>query len=437
MEKKMEFGVVGGRVYQNGHFIQANVYGSGGKITQITTERLECETETDARGAMVLPGFIDPHVHFHLGVKNNLNMDDFVSGSKKAALGGITTYIDFLDPVKSPDELEAAFEARMELAKESVTDYAFHATVANPSGLPKDLMEACEKVGITSVKLFTTYADTDRRTYDCYIRGLLEASKENGMKVVIHAENDDLIWKGKEIPVKDHERSRDSLSERTEIVKLAEMAKSTKGHLYIVHVSAGSSVKLLSEQYHNELMDGTITVESCPHYFIFNSEIYQEKKGYLYTMTPPLRPETDRELLLQYFDQVHTIGTDHCPYPAEKKNQPFTSQIPMGIGGIEYSFLNMYTIFGDAAIDKYTVNPAKAYDLDSDKGIIAPGASADLVLFDDSAFTFVEDESSLYYGHTLKGAIRQVFLRGNCIVKDGQLTDSKGSYLPRHTKQKG
>lgn len=426
-----DLGILNGKVYMDGIFAPVNIYIKEGKISSITSDRMSCKEEVDAKGGMVLPGLIDPHVHFKLGVGERVSSDDFHAGSVKAALGGITTYIDFLDPVKEANEIGEAFEKRLALAKDSVTDYAFHATIANPKDPAINIIQASKNVGITSIKLFTTYSDTDRRTKDNYIYELLSCSKTEDIKVVIHAENDELIWNRKDIFVKDHEKSRPVISENVEIMKLASMARETGGNLYIVHVSAGSSVKQLAEQFSHELKNQKIILESCPHYFIFDSSVYEKENGYQYTMTPPLRPEHERNLLNEYIDYISTIGTDHCPCDETLKKQTYTSQIFMGIGGIQYSFLNMYTLFQETIIDKFTKEPAKAYGLFPKKGCIIPGADADILIFDPNDYTTVQDEESVYDGKTLKGAIKKVYVRGQLVVEEGNVHPMAGKYIRR------
>ena len=202
----------------------------------------------------------------------------------------------------------------------------------------------------------------------------------HNVRIVIHSENDDLVDYSKNILIKNHEKSRDTLCETTEVLKLAQMARVTGGNLYIVHVSAGTTADLISREYRKELENGNIIMESCPHYFIFNSSCYNKRSGFLYTMTPPLRPEEDRKLLCENLDYISTIGTDHCPFSEEMKKHKYTSETPMGIGGIKYSFLNMYTLFGDKVIKKFTSNPARAYNMYPKKGTILPGSDADIVL---------------------------------------------------------
>jgi dihydropyrimidinase len=416
----MDLGILNGKIYLNGEFIHGNLYCKNGKVDTITTSFLPCKKEFDAAGKMVLPGFIDPHVHFRLSVGANTSKDDFYLGSVKGALGGVTTYIDFLDPVKNIQELEAAFLRRRELASVSVTDYSFHTTIANPTEEADKLLKAGRDLGLPSLKLFTTYSNSDRRTYDGYIDRLLYYSKELESRIVIHAENDDLISTAKDILVKDHEASRPVISERSEVIKLVEMAKERDGLLYIVHISAGSTVETLVRDYSSELKKGTLLMESCPHYFLKSSDCYLEEDGYCYTMTPPLRNEVERNLLRKYIEDINVIGTDHCPFDLKLKKALYTSQIPMGVGGIEYSFSNMYTEFGSSIIPKYTEAPAKAYGLYPYKGTLLPGADADIVIYADEVSCQIADEESIYHGRKLKGKVEQVFLRGNLLVDQGK-----------------
>lgn len=427
-----DLGIKNGTVYLNGGFFNCNIYIKNGVITNITNEDLGCKVEENASGKLVLPGFIDPHVHFSLGVGSNISSDDFYTGSIKGVLGGVTTYIDFLDPIKSVEEIEEAYKNRMKLAEKSVSDYAFHTTIANPKSSPEEIIKAGIEKGITSIKLFTTYADTDRRTYDKYIYDLLKLSKKYNVRVVIHAENDELVSDDKKVKVKEHEVSRPVVSEVTEVLKLAEMARETGGLLYIVHVSCGTTVKRLKECFSKELKSKQIILESCPHYYLFNSEIYKGEEGYLYLMTPPLRPEEERKLLYEQIDFITTIGTDHCPFAKELKNKKYTSEIAMGIGGIQYSFQNMYTEFGRKIISKFTDGPAKAYGLYPQKGSLMVGSYADIVIYDENIKEVINDSESIYDGKSMKGKIEKVFLRGKLIAEKGKVLESKGSYVNRN-----
>jgi len=370
-------------------------------------------------------------VHFSLGVGSNRTVDDFRSGSMQAALGGVTTYVDFLDPVKTAAGIHSAFAERCALASDSVTDFSFHATLANPSDGAEKVMDACLESGIPSIKLFTTYSDTDRRTYDRSIYELLSRSREKMVRISVHAENDDLLSTASSIRVADHERSRPVISELTAVANLALMARETRGLLYIVHVSAGSTVSELVRSFSPELADGTIALESCPHYFIHSSERYSDSDGWRYTMTPPLREERERQSLRSHIGSFTAIGTDHCVFPDERKRRESTRDIAMGIGGIRYSFVNMFTEFGASVIPQFTDGPARAHGLFPRKGNLLPGADADAVIFDPLAVSAIDDASSVYHGRETKGKIETVFLRGKAIVDRGETRFSSGEFIRR------
>lgn len=427
----MDYGIVNGKVYIEDQFYDENVYIKNGRIEAITKSFLPCKKEYNAKGKLVLPGFIDPHVHFHLTVGNNTSKDDFYTGSIKGALGGVTTYIDFLDPIKTTEELRKAYEGRRELARLSVTDYSFHTTIANPLDEAEKIMKESMKYALPSIKLFTTYSNTDRRTYDDYIDSLLKESREFGLRVVIHAENDTMLWKKESIMVRDHEHSRPAISETTEVAKLAEIAKQRDGLLYLVHVSAGSSVRLVKEHYEKELRRNNILLESCPHYFLYNSSTYEKEDGYRYTMTPPLREELERQILEEHLKDFTVIATDHCPFDDTCKKYENTNQISMGVGGIEHSFRLMYSKYGKQVIKQYTKGPAMAYGLYPKKGNLLPGADADVVIFDDSVKETILDVDSIYYGREVIGKVTDVFLRGNQIVANGNFLSSNGKFMER------
>ncbi|WP_129409197.1 dihydroorotase [Marinitoga lauensis] len=432
-----DLGILNGAVYISGKFLKANVYIKSGKICDISRSRLEAKKYYDISGKYLLPGFIDPHVHFHLDLGNYISADDFYSGSISAAYGGITSYIDFLDPVRTAEELERAFEDRLNLAKSSLTDYAFHATIANPTDEPEKILKKARQLGLSSIKLFTTYSSSNRRTYDGYIAELLEKSKHYGIVISVHAENDEIIkkYENEEIKVKDHSKYRPTITELSEVIKLAEMAEYYNAQLYIVHLTSGKTLDELKKKF-NHILGKNLVIESCPHYFYFTEDIYNTEKGYLYTMTPPLRSKKEKELLIENINYINTIGTDHCPFNVEEKKKDIVNGMPMGIGGVEFSFVLMYSMFGKKIIDKFTKNVAKYYGL-KNKGEILPTYDADLVVFDPEKEWIIKEHHSKsdyipYKDFRVKGKIISTISRGKFIVKDGVLNKRvKGSYIKR------
>ncbi len=429
-----DLGILNGRIYADGGWFDGNLYIKDGKISALSSAYLDCAQTCDAAGKLVLPGLIDPHVHFALTVGKNTSKDDFYSGSIQAALGGVTTVIDFLDPVKNSVQLAAAFRERSALAQSCVIDYGFHACVAQPEEDIPSFYTAMRGLGMPTVKLFTTYSTTNRRTKDNRIDDLLRYSKEFGVRVVVHAENDDLVREGPGIPVKDHENARPMLCELTEVLKLAEFAVQRDGLLYIVHLNAGTTAQRLKALYSDSLHTNII-LESCPHYFELDSSVYGQEDGYRYTMTPPLRSKEEQQKLRQHIGLTDVIATDHCPFERGLKQREYVNEIPMGIGGVRTSFSLMYERFGEQVIPKFTVNPAKIEGLYPRKGNLLPGADADVILFDPNTQWTDSDPDSVYFGRKLKGRVLDTYSKGRCLVKDGAFIGGdhppKGEYLKR------
>lgn len=427
----MDLGIINGYVCLEGRFIKSNLYIKNGVIESVTSSIMHCSKVYDAKGCIIMPGFIDPHVHFNLGVGKNVSAQDFHTGSINAALGGITTYIDFLDPINNISELDFEFNKRKKQAEDSVIDYGFHVTLGSFKEDVKELFKKGRALGMPTIKIFTTYESTGRMTKDNIIDELLKYSKEYECRVVVHAENNDLI-KEKNILVKDHEKARPAIAEISEVLKLCEMAAYRNGLLYIVHTNCGTTVERVRENFKDSL-HSSIILESAPHYFKFNSSVYEGENGYRYTMMPPLREESERLKLKDNIDGIDIIGTDHCPFSEHMKNKKYTSDIAMGVDGVKYSFLNMYTLYKEKIIPKFTENPAIIHGLYPKKGSLMVGSDGDIVVFDPNNTTIVNDKESIYDGQVLKGSIKAVFAKGNMIVNNNEFlkNSSSGSYIER------
>ncbi len=428
-----DLGIINGEIYRNQTLTKHNVYISDGKIQLITTDILPAVKSIDATDKYVLPGLIDPHVHFDLDLGWIRSRDNFEVGSRAAIYGGITTIIDFLDPIDHEDQLEDALHMRLDLAKKCRTDFKFHATIKNPTNHASKISEKMLELGLNSIKLFTTYSDSLRRTYDQEIKELLRLSKQHDFLVLAHIENDDLIVLNDSFTYRDLPISRPTISETSEALKLASFAKETEGNLYMVHCSSGETLYQLAEQY-SDILNINFYVESCPHYFSFSNTILQEPDGYLYTMAPPLRSEEEVKLLHQQFQDVYTIGTDHCSFFKKDKLAKTLKTIPLGIGGVEHSFLRMYEMFGIHAIDKMSLNVAKAHKLYPQKGIIQVGSDADIFIFDPLYQGVIDQNHSavdytVYQGFKQIGAINTTIIRGTIVLENQTLYPHKGQYL--------
>ena len=424
--------VKNGLVYQKGKFERVNLAILGEKISYIGKDEVEAKEVIDASNLKVLPGLIDPHVHFELNCGRLTSVDDFYYGSKCAIYGGVTTIVDFLDPTRNVEELEKSFYERLALAKKSLVDYHFHACIKDPNGSLEEYVKKTVELGMRTIKLFTTYSDTNRRTYDKDIIELLKLSKKYNVLICAHIENDDLIDLRDSYTYKDLCVSRPGFVETSEALKLAKYVRETGGNFYMVHCSSGETLKALKEQF-SDILNKNFFVESCPQYFIFNNSVLQEENGKLFTFAPPLRSERERQLLVANYMDVMTIGTDHCSFMIKDKDYPTLKGFPLGVGGIEHSFTLMYRRFGDKIIDKMSINNAKVQDFPT-KGEIKVGMDADLGLFkEDDQMKVSENHGkcdySIYEGLYTSGQFVHVLRRGKFVLKDRKIIESNGKLI--------
>ncbi len=427
-----DLAITNGRVYIDGRFRNTNVYIKNGKIAHLSPLVLGSVEVYDADRNLVLPGIIDPHTHFELDLGNISSVDNFLYGTKAAAFGGVTTIIDFIDPVSNAKELEKALKKRINLASKSVLDYKFHACLKNPKGNIKEIVDKMKDYGLHTVKIFTTYSDSNRRTYDDEIIELLKYSKKEKFLVLAHIENDEMIKTSSFMRYHELPDSRPSESETKEALKIAGFVKMTGGRLYMVHLSSGETLKALKQKY-PDILNKKFFIESCPHYFVFSKDKLKEENGYLYTMAPPLRSKEEVKLLGQLIRDVYAIGTDHCTFNKKDKNQKYLADVPLGIGGIEFSFPIMFSVFGDLIIDKMTKNVALANKLYPRKGVISEGSDADIFVYKLNKTRLFDNHAKCdytpYKGMPVNGEVIVTISNGKFIVKNGTFSNRKGTYL--------
>ena len=421
-----------GLVFLKGKWVKTNLAVLGEKISYIGNEKVEAKEILDVEGLKVLPGLIDPHVHFELNCGRVTSCDDFYTGSVCAAYGGVTTIIDFLDPTRNAEELEKSYYERIALAKRSLVDYHMHACIREPNGDLEEYVKTVVKLGMRTIKLFTTYSDTHRRTYDKDIKELLRLSKKYNVMIEAHMENDDLIDLRDEYTFKDLPVSRPSLSETSEALKLAKLVRETGGNFYMVHCSSGETLKALKEQF-GDILGKNFFVESCPQYFVFNNSVLEQENGKLFTFAPPLRSERERQLLTAYYKDVDTIGTDHCAFTSKEKDYPTLKGFPLGVGGVEHSFSIMYRRFGDEIIDKMSKNTGILQDFLS-KGELAVGKDADISIFQEMPDYFEKEnhgtcDYSIYDGVIGAGEFKYVLVRGKYVLKDRKIVPHQGKEI--------
>lgn len=422
-------------------------------------ENLEAENAQviDAGGKYVLPGAVDVHTHMDLDVGIARAVDDFYDGTVAAVCGGTTSIVDHMafGPAGIPLHYQADVYKKLAEGK-AVIDYGLHGVAQHVDQAILDELETMAADGIPSVKAYLTYGF---KLNDADVLQILTKMKEINGITAFHCENHDVVEflrkkykeEGKTAPIY-HAKSRPNLVEAEaveRVLKLAHMAGDAP--VYIVHLSCKESLEAVREARRKGQKN--ILVETCPQYLVLTEECYEREDGLKYIMSPPLRTKEDCEALWEGLadGSIQVVATDHCPfnYGIEKQmgKDDFTA-CPNGAPGVEERLMLMYSegvckgrITINQLVKLLCTNPCKIYGLAPKKGMIQPGADADLVLIDPDASTKIEQSNmhgagdyTTYEGFEIQGDISLVMQRGNIIVKDHQFVGEKGAGKFLHRK---
>lgn len=424
--------LINASIYYQNEWKKLNIYINGEKIAFISEDNDYASKEVfDYEGKFIIPGLIDPHVHFNLHLTSGNSVDDFYHGSRSAIYGGVTMIIDFLEPASNASDLERKYKNRLKEAETSMCDYHLHACLKDPDGDLEQFVIKMKELGMNTLKIFTTYSDSKRMTKDENIIKLLRLSEKYKFLLLVHAEDDNLINLNPFYLYKDLPTSRPTLSEVSSATKLANFVRTYGGYLYMVHVSSGQTLNILHHQF-KDILHKRFFIETCPQYFVFNNEVLNGEDGNLFTFAPPLRSEDERQLLMSYFADVDVIATDHCAFNKKDKNQKYLIHMPLGVGGVEHSFKIAHKYFGDSVIERMSKNPAKLNNL-LQKGDILIDFDADLVVLENKVNTIDKTHGradySIYEGIEVNLDITDVFIRGEHVLENKEIKEHKGKLL--------
>src|SRR6201996_4957534 len=360
-------------------------------------------TVVNATGLFVLPGGIDAHTHMDMPFGGTVSADDFLTGTRAAAIGGTTTIVDFAIQAKGT-RMRDALDIWMGKAEgKACIDYGLHMIVTDlgsdngKQGLHD--MDDMVREGVASFKLFMAYPGVLMVDDATIFKAMRQAAKYGGL-ICMHAENggaiDVIVQKalaeGKTAP-KYHALTRPTTAEAEatgRAIALAEMAGSP---VYIVHLSCNDALEKVREARDRGL---PAYAETCPQYLYLSLENMNAPgfEGAKYVFTPPLREKWHQEKLWQGLtqDTLQVVSTDHCPFCFKDQKQlgvdDFT-KIPNGGPGIEHrlSLISTGGVPGkrfspNRFVEVVSTSPAKLFGLFPRKGTIAVGSDADIVIFD-------------------------------------------------------
>jgi dihydropyrimidinase len=453
---------------KNGHIVtavddyQADVLIVDGVITQIARDITDHEAEViDAAGRMVIPGGIDPHTHLENFTGRTTTSDDFVTGSRAAAVGGTTTLIDFAKQSQG-DLLQHVYDTWQAKAQgRTCIDYAFHLIAIEMDEARLEEVPWLIDQGVTSVKMYMAYRGR-MMVDDGTIFRTMQAFKQHGGLVALHAEHGDVIdvlvqqalAAGHTEP-KYHAVTRPPVTEGEAVFRAICMAELAECPVYFVHLSSRQAVEQVQRARDRGL---PVFAETCPHYLLLDESLYDQPgfEGAKYVLTPPLRTREHQEALWTGVrsGDIAVISTDHCPFCfADQKalGKDDFSKIPNGGPGIENRLSLIYNagvhggrIDNHKFVDLVATQPAKIFGLFPRKGTIAVGSDGDVVIFDpqgeltiSAATHLMNIDYNMYEGMRVRGTADEVLLRGKPIVRQrkyvGQPGD--GQYLPRQRRR--
>lgn len=402
--------------------------------------------EFDASGLFIFPGMIDVHVHF--SEPGRKHWEGFKTGSMMLAAGGCTTYFDMpLNGIPSTITKDS-LRQKIEIGEtKSVVDFALWGGL-----VPGNLQELPElaKGGVIGFKAFMSDSGNDEfeRADDLTLLNGMQKIASMGKILALHAESAPIInWLQKEkldsgkLSGDDYLESRPILAEAEAVERAITYAKLTRCPLHFVHISSEAAIEIIEEAKR----DGVdVTVETCPHYLLFNHQDLIDK-GPIAKCAPPLREKQEQEKLIQLLIQgkFDMISSDHspCPYPMKDPKTHNLFEAWGGISGGQFTLLTMiklalkYDIPFTKVAEWTAAAPANRFGLTS-KGRIEVGYDADLAIvkMEDMTITeqnfYAKHKQSLYLGHTFPCKIISTISKGYFIFdKDKHIAGPKGSFV--------
>ena len=413
----------------------------------------------DATGKYVVPGGIDAHTHMELPFGGTNASDTFETGSRAAAWGGTTTIIDFAVQRYGENVRDSLDEWFAKAEGECAVDYAFHMILGGVDDAALKEMDSLVAEGITSFKLFMAYPGVFYSDDGQILRAMQKASN-NGALISMHAENGIAIdvlaeqhaARGETDPIY-HGLSRPSLLEGEATHRAIQLALVAGAPVYFVHLSASEALEAVAAARN----DGhNVFAETCPQYLYLNLEDHLGAPGFegaKYVCSSPLRTKhhTHQKDLWQGLrtNDLSIVATDHCPFCMKDQKELGLEDfraIPNGIGGVEHRMDLIYqgVVMGELTLERWvetcSTTPARMFGLYPQKGVIAPGSDADIVLYDPAAKTTISVDThhmnmdySAYEGFEVDGKVDTVMSKGKIIISADGYHGAKGdgNYLKR------
>ncbi len=443
--------IYGGLVVTGDHVSRYDIAVAGEKIEALGEPGKflseEFDEVIDASGLIVMPGLVEPHVHFDAPFMGGTTDHDMLTGTKACAYGGITSVISFSNQPKGASLVQNVKDWDEKNRGRAYVDWSMHGLVYDASD--QSLMDIPElvKMGVPTYKCFTTYRHSGRLMDDDSMLQVLKATAESGGMLMIHCEHDAtceyLTKQAIEQGCTDwiyHAKTRPGMAEDMAIQRVVDLMKTVPAPVYIVHASTAGSIRIVSAAQAEGL---PLRAETCTHYLVLTEEMLKGEDGFKYICSPPLRTENDIKYLWEAakFGPIEVISSDDAGLPTAMRRelaQGRFDQVPNGMPGVEPRLTILYTegvkknrIDLPKLVELTSVRPAKLFGMYPQKGNIHPGADADILLFDPdvewtmSASTLhMNTDFCPFEGMKVTGKAKTLLCRGEIVLQNYELVGS-------------
>ena len=416
---------------------------------RVIADRVEGRNVIDADGCVVVPGAIDVHTHFETGLGDSVTADDYESGSRAAAFGGVTTYINYAFQGEGESLRQAIDREAEKAAPKSYVDYSFHPVITRVDLAVLAEFESLRDDGFTSVKFFTAVPGFQLGDDD--VLSILRRSAETGMLVNVHAEDGPLVehltaalLAGGRVEMDALPLARPDLAEGLATEKVGIYGGLLGCPIYFVHLS---SIAALEATRRARARGAEIYIETRPLYLFHSEERYglPGREARKFVAWPPLRKAADREALWAALarGEIQTCATDHTTWMLAQKTDPSLdfASIPGGVANVETLLGMLYSegvrkgrISLSQLVALTSTNPAKLFGMWPRKGTITVGADADFAIIDPERRLRITSEQMQsasdfdpYEGHEAVGWPVTTIVRGRVVVDRGTLVAEPGS----------
>lgn len=451
--------IKGGTVVTADNEVRADVYCEDGVIKAVG-ENLDVPAGAevvDAGGQYVMPGGIDPHTHMQLPFMGTVASEDFETGTAAAMAGGTTMIIDFVIP--SPQQrIMEAYDTWREWAEKSTADYSFHVAITWwDETVHEDMGKLVNEHGVNSFKHFMAYKNAimadDEVLYNSFTRSL-----ELGAMPTCHAENGELVFQlqqklmnmGMTGP-EAHPLSRPPAAEGEAANRAIRLAEVIGVPVYLVHVSTKDALEEITRA---RAAGQRVYGEALAGHLLLDDSVYQHPDfdtAAAHVMSPPFRPKGHQEALWKGLQSgnLQTTATDHCCFCADQKaagRDDFT-KIPNGTAGVEDRMavlwdhgVNTGRMTPSEFVAITSANSAKIFNIYPQKGTIAVGADADIVVWDPAGTRTISAKThhqridfNIFEGMEVTGIPTHTISQGQVTFKEGDLRAVRGAgrYIKR------